>query len=118
MFSPRPGSLDVVPVRGSLKPELMATMEPHLDIDAHFQRHERFLAIPCVCKREKELLHGHSYDLPMKRCGFVGMPPQTPLGESVLSREEASKLLDELEQMGHVHLAFYGYTMGAEPPNL
>ena len=90
--------------------------EPHLDIDAHFQRHERFLVIPCVCKREQELLHGHSCEKPMKRCGFVGLPPQTPLGENVLDREEASKLLDELAQTGHVHLAFYGFTMGAETP--
>jgi Na+-translocating ferredoxin:NAD+ oxidoreductase subunit B len=116
ILAPRPGVLGVVPVRGSLKPELMETMEPHLDIDAHFQRHERFLVIPCVCKREMELLHGHSCKLPMKRCGFVGLPPQTPLGENVVGREEASKLLGELEQMGHVHLAFYGFTMGAETP--
>ena len=116
ILSPRPGVLGVVPVRGSLKPELMKTMEPHLDIDAHFKRHERFVVIPCVCKREQELLHDHSCDLPMKRCGFVGVPPQTPLSENVLDREEASKLLGELEQMGHVHLAVYGFTMGAESP--
>ena len=116
IFSPRPGVLGVVPVRGSLKPELMKSMEPHLDIDAHFQRHDRFLVIDCVCKREKELLHGHSCKQPMKRCGFVGLPPQTPLGENVLNAEDASKLLTELEQMGHVHLAFYGFTMGAETP--
>ena len=116
IFSPRPGVLGVVPVRGSLKPELMKTIEPHLDIDAHFQRHDRFLVIDCVCKREKELLHGHSCKLPMKRCGFVGLPPQTPLGENVMNAEDASKLLAELEQMGHVHLAFYGFTMGAETP--
>ena len=72
ILSPRPGVLGVVPVRGSLKPELMKTMEPHLDIDAHFQRHERFVVLPCVCKREMELLHGHSCKMPMKRCGFVG----------------------------------------------
>jgi Na+-translocating ferredoxin:NAD+ oxidoreductase subunit B len=113
ILAPRPGSLGVVPVRGSLKPELM---QPHEDIDAHFKRHERFLVIPCVCKREMELLHGHSCNLPMKRCGFVGLPPQTPLAETVLDREEASKLLGELEHMGHVHLAFYGFTMGAESP--
>ena len=35
IFSPRPGVLGVVPVRGSLKPEQMEAMEPHLDIDAH-----------------------------------------------------------------------------------
>jgi Na+-translocating ferredoxin:NAD+ oxidoreductase subunit B len=116
IFSPRPGVLGVVPVRGSLKPELMQTMESHLDIDAHFKRHERFLVIPCVCKREQELLGIYDCKLPMKRCGFVGLPPQTPLGETVLDREEASKLLGELEQMGHVHLAFYGFTMGAETP--
>jgi len=116
ILAPRPGVLGVVPVRGSLKPELMAVMEPHLNIDAHFKRHERFLVIPCVCKREQELQHGHSCRLPMKRCGFVGLPPQTPLGENVLGREETSKLLGELEQMGHVHLAFYGFTMGAETP--
>ena len=116
IFSPRPGVLGVVPVRGSLKPELMEAMEPHLDIDAHFKRHERFLVIPCVCKREQELEHGHSCQLPMKRCGFVGLPPQTPLGETVLGPEDASRLLDELAQMGHVHLAFYGFTMGAETP--
>ncbi|MFC2029986.1 ATP-binding protein [Chloroflexota bacterium] len=117
IFSPRPGVLGVVPVRGSLKPELMETMEPHLDIDAHFQRHERFLVIDCVCKREANLLDESPHcPFPMKRCGFVGLPPQTPLGETVVGREEASKLLDELNQIGGVQLAFYGFTMGAETP--
>jgi len=116
ILSPRPGVLGVVPVRGSLKPELMKTMESHLDIDAHFKRHERFVVLPCVCKREMELLHGHSCDLPVKRCGFVGVPPQTPLSENVLDREEALKLFGELEQLGHVHLAVYGFTMSAETP--
>jgi electron transport complex protein RnfB len=116
ILSPRPGSLGVVPVRGSLKPEEMELMEPHLDIDAHFKRHERFLVIDCVCKREQEVLGKYDCKMPMKRCGFVGLPPQTPLGETVLDREEADKLLRELEQMGHVHLAFYGFTMGAETP--
>ena len=115
ILSPRPGVLGVVPVRGSVKPEYLER-EPHNDIDAHFARHERFLVIPCVCKREVELLHGHSCRKPMKRCGFVGLPPQTPLGETVLDREEASKLLGRLEKMGHVHLAFYGFTMSAESP--
>jgi NAD-dependent dihydropyrimidine dehydrogenase PreA subunit len=115
IFAPRPGVLGVVPVRGSLKHEYIER-EPHLDIDAHFGRHERFLLIDCVCKREMEVLHGHSCKKPMKRCGFVGLPPQTPLGENVVGREEASKLLTRLEKMGHVHLAFYGFTMGAESP--
>jgi hypothetical protein len=109
ILSPRPGSLGVVPVRGSLKPEHIGR-EPHLDIDAHFELHERFLVIPCVCKREMELLHGKSCNKPMKRCGFVGLPPQTPLGETVLDREEASALLGRFEKMGRVHLAFYGFT--------
>lgn len=113
ILAPRPGVLGVVPVRGSLKPELM---EPHHDIDAHFKRHERFLVIPCVCKREREIQVGHSCENPMKRCGFVGLPPQTPLGENVLDREAASKLLNELSDMGHVQLAFYGFTMGADTP--
>ena len=115
IFAPRPGVLGVVPVRGSLKPEYIER-EPHLDIDAHFQRHDRFLVIPCVCKREMELLHGKSCKKPMKRCGFIGLPPQTPLGETVLNREEASKLFARLEKMGHVHLAFYGFTMSADSP--
>jgi ferredoxin len=115
IFAPRPGVLGVVPVRGSLKPEYIER-EPHLDIDAHFQRHDRFLVIPCVCKREMELLHGKSCKKPMKRCGFIGLPPRTPLGETVLDREEASTLLTRLEKMGHVHLAFYGFTMSAESP--
>jgi Pyruvate/2-oxoacid:ferredoxin oxidoreductase delta subunit len=115
ILSPRPGVLGVVPVRGSLKPEYVER-EPHLDVDAHFKRHERFIVIPCVCKRERELQVGHSCENPMKRCGFVGLPPQTPLGENVLDREAASKLLNELSDMGHVQLAFYGYTMGAETP--
>ena len=53
----------------------------------------------------------------MKRCGFVGLPPQTPLGETVLDREEASALLTKLEKQGHVHLAFYGFTMFADAPS-
>ncbi|MBK9088150.1 MAG: 4Fe-4S binding protein [Holophagales bacterium] len=115
IFSPRPGVLGVVPVRGSLKPEYIER-EPHIDIDAHLQRHERFLVIPCVCKREREVLGDSSCGKPMKRCGFVGLPPQTPLGETVVGREEASQLLDGLEKSGHVHLAFYGFTMFAEAP--
>ena len=116
ILAPRPGVLGVVPVRGSLKPEQMETMESHLDIDAHFRRHDRFLLIPCVCKRERELQGHYDCTLPMKRCGFVGLPPQTPLGENVIDRDEADKLLRELEQQGHVHLAFYGFTMGADTP--
>jgi len=116
IFSPRPGSQGVVPYRGSLKPEWLKR-EPHTDIDAHFKRHERFLVLDCVCKKEKAACHGHSCDMPIKRCGFVGLPPTTPLGENVLAREEASKLWDELEGMGTmVHTCFYGYTMGAEEP--
>ena len=63
-----------------------------------------------------EILHGHSCSKPMKRCGFVGLPPQTPLGENVIGREEASELLAEFEKQGHVHLAFYGFTMFADAP--
>ncbi len=116
IFAPRPGVLGVVPVRGSLSPEQMKEAEPHLDIDAHFERHERFLVIDCVCKREAEILKGHSCKKPMKRCGFVGLPPQTPLGETVVGREEASKLLTKLGRLGHVNLAFYGFTMFADAP--
>jgi formate hydrogenlyase subunit 6/NADH:ubiquinone oxidoreductase subunit I len=116
ILAPRPGVFGVVPVRGSLNPELMAVMEPHLDIDAHFKRHERFLVMDCVCKREKELLGHLDCKLPMKRCGFIGLPPQTPLGENVLDREEADKLFYELEQMGHVHNGAFGYIMDSERP--
>jgi ferredoxin len=115
VFAPRPGLLGVVPVRGSVKPEYVQR-EPHIDIDAHFRRHERFLVIPCVCKREREILDDHSCKRPMKRCGFVGLPPQAPLGETVLDREEAMALLTKLEKQGHVHLAFYGFTMFADAP--
>jgi ferredoxin len=115
VFAPRPGLLGVVPVRGSVKPEYVRR-EPHIDIDAHFQRHERFLVIPCVCKREREILDDDSCKRPMKRCGFVGLPPQAPLGETVLDREEAMALMAKLEKQGHVHLAFYGFTMFAAAP--
>jgi Na+-translocating ferredoxin:NAD+ oxidoreductase subunit B len=116
IFAPRPGSQGVIPYRGSLKPEWLKR-EPHNDIDAHFQRHERFLVLDCVCKKEKVALHGHSCDMPIRRCGFVGMPPQTPLGTNVLTREEAIKLWDELDAMGTMIIeGFYGFTMGAEEP--
>jgi electron transport complex protein RnfB len=116
IFSPRPGTQGVIPYRGSLKPEWLER-EPHNDIDAHFQRHDRFLVIDCVCKKEKVYCHGHSCDMPMRRCGFIGLPPATPLSENVLTREEASKLWNELEGMGTmVHTGFYGFTMGAEEP--
>jgi Na+-translocating ferredoxin:NAD+ oxidoreductase subunit B len=116
IFSPRPGSQGVIPYRGSLKPEWV-TREPHNDIDAHFNRHDRFLVIDCVCKKEKAALHGHSCELPVKRCGFVGLPPQTPLSENVLTREEAIQRWEELDAMGNMVIeGFYGFTMGAEEP--
>jgi len=116
ILAPRPGVQSVVPIRGSLSPEQMEEMEPHLDIDAHFTRHDRFLVIDCVCKKEQEDLGHFDCKFPMKRCGFVGLPPQTPLGPNVLNSEDANKLLYEMEDLGQVHLAFYGFTMGADAP--
>ncbi|RPJ15025.1 MAG: hypothetical protein EHM37_04660 [Deltaproteobacteria bacterium] len=116
IFAPRPGPQGVIPYRGSLKPEWLER-EPHNDIAAHFQRYDRFLVIDCVCKKEQVACYGHSCDLPVKRCGFVGMPPMVPLSENVLSREEAMKLWDGLDAMGTMVIeGFYGFTMGAEAP--
>ncbi len=116
IFNPRPGPQGVIPYRGSLKPEWLKR-EPHNDIDAHFLRHDRFLVIDCVCKKEKVYHDGHSCDMPIKRCGFVGMPPGVPLSENVLNREEAVKLWNELDAMGTmITEGFYGFTMGAEEP--
>ena len=116
IFCPRPGPQGVIPYRGSLKPEWLER-EPHNDIDANFQRHDRFLVIDCVCKKEQVAAHGHSCALPIKRCGFVGMPPVVPLSENVISREEAIKLWNELDAMGTMVVeGFYGFTMGAEAP--
>jgi NAD-dependent dihydropyrimidine dehydrogenase PreA subunit len=116
IFAPRPGPQGVIPYRGSLKPEWLER-EPHNDIDAHFQRYDRFLVIDCVCKKDQVACHGHSCDMPMKRCGFVGMPPAVPLSENVIPREEAIKLWDELDAMGTMIIeGFYGFTMGAEAP--
>lgn len=106
IFAPRPGTQGVIPYRGSLKPEWLER-EPHNDIDANFQRHDRFLVVDCVCKKEKVAAHGHSCDMPIKRCGFIGLPPTTPLSENVLTREEASTLWNKLEGMGTmVHTGF------------
>jgi len=116
IYAPRPGPQGTIPMRGSLKPEWLKR-EPHNDIDAHFQRHDRFLVLDCVCKKEKVAFQGHSCHMPIKRCGFVGMPPVVPLSENVLSREEAIKLWDELDALGTMMIqGFYGFTMGAEEP--
>ncbi|MDM7915875.1 MAG: 4Fe-4S dicluster-binding protein [Candidatus Eisenbacteria bacterium] len=112
ILSPRPGVMGVVPARGSLKPELL---QPYDDIDAHFARHERFGLIDCVCRLESNLFGG-TCTKPVKRCGFVGLPPQTPLSEYVLDREQALALFQQLEDEGHVHTGFYGFIMGAETP--
>jgi Na+-translocating ferredoxin:NAD+ oxidoreductase subunit B len=116
IFAPRPGPQGVIPYRGSLKPEWLKR-EPHNDIDAHFQRYDRFLVIDCVCKKDQVACHGHSCDMPMKRCGFVGMPPMVPLSENVIPRDEAIKLWTELDAMGTMIIeGFYGFTMGSESP--
>ncbi len=112
IMAPRPGLLGVVPVRGSLKPELL---QPYDDIDAHFARHERFGVIDCVCRIERNLL-GSKCAMPVKRCGFVGLPPQAPLSEHVLDRQQALTLFTELEDEGHVHTGFYGFVSTAESP--
>jgi electron transport complex protein RnfB len=112
IMSPRPGVLGVVPVRGSLKPELL---QPYDDIDAHFARHERFGLVDCVCRLARNLL-GSKCSKPVKRCGFVGLPPKTPLSEYVLDREQAIKLFTQLEEEGHVHTGFYGFIRGADTP--
>jgi NAD-dependent dihydropyrimidine dehydrogenase PreA subunit len=112
VMSPRPGILGVVPARGSLKKELL---QPYDDIDAHFTRYERFYVSDCVCRIEQNLLGSHC-EQPLKRCAFVGLPPHIPLSEHVLDREQALKLFSELEDTGHVHLGFYGFTFTAASP--
>jgi len=111
-MSPRPGVLGVVPVRGSLKRELL---QPYDDIDAHFARYERFGLVDCVCRLQSNLL-GSQCSKTVKRCGFVGLPSQTPLSEYVLDRKQAITLFTQLEDEGHVHTGFYGFTMGAATP--
>jgi len=108
ILGPQPGIMNVVPVRGSVKPELL---EPYEDIDAHFERHERFMVMDCICRVQKNFV-GSDCPTPVMRCAFVGLPPQTPLSEHVLDREQALKLFTELEETGHVHLGFYGFIMG------
>jgi len=116
IFAPRPGPQGVIPYRGSLKPEWLKR-EPHNDVDAHFQRYDRFLVLDCVCKKDQVAAHGQSCYMPIKRCGFVGMPPKVPLSENVIPREEAMKLWEELDAMGTMVVeGFYGFTMGAEAP--
>lgn len=112
ILSPRPGILGVVPVRGSLKPELL---QSHDDIDAHFARHERFGVIDCICRFQQNLM-GSSCTMPIRRCGFYGLPPQTPLSDYVLDRERAIAAFEKIEEEGHVHLGFYGFTSGAAEP--
>ncbi len=113
ILSPRPGVMGVVPARGSLKKELL---QPCDDIDAHFARHERFAVFDCVCKLGCHLLGSSKCTKPVKRCGFVGLPPQTPLSDEVLDREQAMKLFAQIEEEGHVHTGFYGFVAGAESP--
>jgi len=112
IFAPRPGVLGVVPVRGSLKKELI---QPYDDIDAHFARYERFYVADCVCRLQQNQLGGHC-EKPVNRCAFVGLPPETPLSDHVLNREQALKLFAQLEEEGHVHLGFYGFISTAESP--
>ncbi len=112
ILSPRPGLLGVVPARGALKRDLL---QPYDDIDAHFQRHDRFMVIDCVCYVHQRLL-GRKCSGPAKRCAFTGLPPQAPLSENVLDREQAQQLFAQLEDQGMVHLAFYGFIQGAESP--
>ncbi len=112
ILSPRPGILGVVPVRGSLKPELL---QPYDDIDAHFERHERFGVNDCICRFERDLVGGDCATM-IRRCGFYGLPPQTPLSETVLDREQAKALWLKVEAEGLVHLGFYGFTRGASTP--
>ncbi len=112
ILASRPGILGVVPVRGSLKPELL---QPHDDIDAHFARHEKFGVTDCVCRLERNLV-GSDCPMPVNRCGFYGVPPETPLSDHVLDRDQAFTLFQEIEELGHVHLGFYGFISGAQTP--
>ena len=95
IFSPRPGSQGVVPFRGSLKPEWLAR-EPHLDIDAHWERHERFLVVNCMCRAEGA---GARKPLRCPRQALRVYRPAAddPAGGHVLTRDEAKKLFIEIE---------------------
>ena len=112
ILEPQPGILGVVPVRGSVKRELL---EPYEDIDAHFEKYERFMVMNCICRVQQNLL-GSTCPTPVRRCAFVGLPAEVPVSEGVLDRETAVKLFDDLEQQGCIHLGFYGHIMGGGEP--
>jgi ferredoxin len=112
IMAPRPGIMGVVPARGSLRRELL---QPYEDIDAHFARHDRFGVVDCACQIERSLV-GNGGESPRIRCGFVGLPPETPLSDHVLDRAQALTLFTQLEDQGNVHAGFYGFTSGAETP--
>ena len=52
----------------------------------------------------------------MKRCGFVGLPPQTPWAKPSWAGRRPLSCFAKLEKEGHVHLAFYGFTRFADAP--
>jgi hypothetical protein len=52
IFAPRPGPQGVIPYHGSLKAEWLKR-EPHNDVDAHFQRYDRFLCLIACARRTR-----------------------------------------------------------------
>ena len=108
----RPSILRVVPVQGSLAPGLR---KPYDDIDAHFQRYEKFYVIDCVCRVEANLLDS-SCPTPLRRCSFSGVLSETPLSENVIDRKKAVALFREIKEAGLVHLGFYGDTPAGNVP--
>ena len=116
IFAPRPGVLGVVPVRGSLKPEYVDARAP--------PRHRRPLPAARALPRH-----------PLRVQAGEGGPAraQLPQADEALRLRRAAAAdparrdrarpgggveapRESSSRSGHVHLAFYGFTMGAESP--
>lgn len=54
--------------------------------------------------------------MPVKRCSFAGLPPQTELSESVVDHEQALKLYERFEEIGLIHLAAWAYASDPGTP--
>lgn len=92
--------LRTIPVNLSIEHEL--EILPYEHVEEIVKSQERFLVVPCICRKEKGLLH-EGCDRPVENCLVTGRAVDIYLDRGIgrlINREETLAILNEAERAG------------------
>jgi Na+-translocating ferredoxin:NAD+ oxidoreductase RNF subunit RnfB len=108
-----PGMARTIPVNAHIETE--SQVYPYEDVRRMIEGAKSFRVIDCICRKERDLL-GNRCEYTLENCLAFSNEENAyeyfTLGGRVISKEEAGKILEQAEEEGLVHNAFYNTKEG------